>query len=352
MSEKEQTAGGSAGRAAYPEREAAADATLERATAEDRAELIVRELLAVRPGEQVALVLDPESEMEMAWALAQAVEAVDAEYTFLTIPARETNRKNELTPVVERGLEAADVLIGLTRAGGAPTYASAVKELYEAKRLRGMSMVMRTMENFTSGGALADYAELKEEGDRLAALWRRADRIRVTTPAGTDFRSTVAGEDVVVECGYATAPGLEAAFSDGEVSQMPNEGAASGRIVVDGPMAHLGLGDGPVALTVDGGRVVGVEGDDERSAALRKILADVPRADNIAEVGIGLNASCRRNGDFEEEKKARGYVHIAIGDNVFYGGTVRCAVHMDMVLYAPTVWLDDHLVVDAGEVVF
>jgi len=45
-------------------------------------------------------------------------------------------------------------------------------------------------------------------------------------------------------------------------------------------------------------------------------------------------------------------VHVAIGDNVFCGGEVACAVHMDMVLYSPTVRIDDHLIVNAGEIVF
>ena len=65
---------------------------------------------------------------------------------------------------------------------------------------------------------------------------------------------------------------------------------------------------------------------------------------------IGLNPASRRNGDFEEEKKARGCVHVAIGDNIFYGGTVQCQVHMDMVLYDPTVHLDDQVVVANGVV--
>ena len=41
---------------------------------------------------------------------------------------------------------------------------------------------------------------------------------------------------------------------------------------------------------------------------------------------------------------------IAIGDNVFYGGDVQCAVHMDMVIHAPTVTRDSMLVVDNGQV--
>jgi leucyl aminopeptidase (aminopeptidase T) len=322
-----------------------------RATATDRADLIITELLRVSPGEQVAIVLDRSSEMEMAHALADATMATGGEYTFLTMPDRDTDRKNELTPIVQRGLEAADVIIGLTRASGAPTYAASVKRLFDAKQLRGMSMVMRSMANFTEGGALADYAALKEEGDRLAALWRTATRIRLTTPAGTELEADIAGEDVIVECGYATEPGQEAAFSDGEVSQMPSEGTAHGRIVVDGPVAHLTGGD-TYELEVSHGAATGLLGDGPRATGLRGILAATPDADNIAEIGIGLNPSCRRNGDFEEEKKARGLVHVALGDNIFYGGTVRCAVHIDQVLYAPSVWLDDRLVVDGGEVVF
>jgi leucyl aminopeptidase (aminopeptidase T) len=322
-----------------------------RATPEDRAQLIIAELLAVKREEQVAIVLDRSSEMEMAHALADAAMEVGAEYTFLTMPNWDTARKNHLTPVVERGIEAADVIIGLTRASGAPTYAETVKRLFDAKRLRGMSMVMRSMANFTEGGALPDYSALKEEGDRLAGLWRRASHIRLTTPAGTELEAEIAGEDVIVECGYATQPGQEAAFSDGEVSQMPREGTARGRIVVDGPVAHL-TGDDTYEIEVSHGAVTGVLGDGPRAKSLLAILAETPNADNIAEIGIGLNGACRRNGDFEEEKKARGLVHVALGDNIFYGGTVRCAVHIDQVLYAPSVWLDDRLVVDGGDVVF
>lgn len=314
------------------------------------ADLIVRRLLAVKPGEQVALVCDPHSEMSMVYALAGAVESVGAEYTILLMPTRGTERKNELTPPIERALEAADVLIGLTGSCGAPTYARAVKRLFDAKRLRAMSMVMRSLDNYTEGGARADYDALHADGQRLAEIWRGAERIRVTTPAGTDLVSPIAGEAVIVECGFATEPGHEAAFSDGEVSQMPRAGAAEGTIVVDGPIAHIGVPDSPITLRVSAGRVTAVEGECPQAVELRRIIERIPEADNIAEIGIGLNPACRRNGDFEEEKKARGLVHIAIGDNVFYGGEVECAVHMDMVQYAPTIRLDDEVVVDAGEV--
>ena len=314
------------------------------------ADLIIRRLLDVKPGEQVALVCDPHTEMSMAYALAGVVESVGGEYTILVMPTRGTDRKNELTPPIERALEAADCLIGLTGSCGAPTYAKAVKHLFEQKRLRAISMVMRSLDNFTEGGARADYDVLYADGERLAGVWRTAERIRVTTPAGTDITAPIAGEEVFIECGFATEPGQEAAFPDGEVSQMPRKGTAEGVIVVDGPIAHVGVPDEPITLRVTAGRVTSVEGSSPQAVELRRIIEQVPDADNIAEIGIGLNPACRRNGDFEEEKKARGLVHIAIGDNVFYGGAVECAVHMDMVQYAPTITLDDRVVVEAGDV--
>ncbi len=320
-----------------------------RTAVDNSAELIVRRLLAVRRGEQVALVCDDESEMAMVEALARAIDAVAGEFTILRQPSRDTARKNELSPVIERGLEAADCLIGLTRSGGAPTYAKSVKRLLDARRLRSISMVMRSLDNFTSGGALADYDALHADGLALASIWQQAERIRITSPAGTDLLAPIAGEEVIIECGFATRPGQEAAFSDGEVSQMPRQNAAQGIVVVDGPIAHLGLPGAPITLRIEAGRVATVEGSDPVAKALRRIITTIDHADNIAEIGIGLNPACRRNGDFEEEKKARGNVHIAIGDNVFYGGAVECAVHMDMVLYRPTVVLDDRAVVVEGE---
>ena len=121
-------------------------------------------------------------------------------------------------------------------------------------------------------------------------------------------------------------------------------------IVVDGPIAHIGVPDSPITVPVRGGRVQAVEGAGSQATELRRIIESIENADNIAEFGIGLNPASRRNGDFEEEKKARGLVHIASGDHVFYGGGTRSPIHMDMVLYNPTVKLDDRVLVEAGTV--
>lgn len=316
----------------------------------ESARLVGRKLLAIRPGENVAIVVDDHSAMEMVRALAEVAASAGAEWAILHQPSRPPERKNELSPMVEAAFEKTDVLISLTGSGGAPAYATRVKELLTEKRIRTMSMVMRGLSNFTSGGALADYRALHAEGQALAAIWAAGRTMRITTEAGTDIAAPIGSDTVVVECGYATEPGKNAAFSDGEVSSRPLEGEAEGVIVIDGPGTGIARPATPIRVEVRGGRAVSVSGEGPEAAHLRHILETVPDADNVAEFGIGLNGACLRNGSFQEEKKARGNVHIAFGDNIYYGGAVRCPVHLDMVIYRPTVRLDDRVLVENGVV--
>ncbi len=315
-----------------------------------QAELVVQKLLATKPGEQLAVVVDAQTDAAMLQAVTEAASEAGVEVTVLTIPLRETARKNDLGPIAEHALEGADALVGLTGSCGAPSHAEAVARLCAQKRLRYLSMVMRGLAHFTAGGALADWPALHDEGQRLVERWRKARKLHVTTPAGTDLRAAVEGERTFVECGLADQPGARAAFPGGEISLVPKEGSAEGRIVVDGPMAHLGAGES-FHLAVKAGQALAVGGAGPRATALRTILASVPNAANVAEVGIGLNPECRQSGDLQDEKKARGLVHVALGDNVFHGGTVKSGVHLDMILHRPTVRLDGQVVVDDGRIV-
>ncbi len=321
----------------------------DRLSPEEAARRVLWELLGIRADETVAIVADDASPPEMVTALRAELALRGVEACLLVQPLRAPGEENRLSPMVARGLEAAEVMVAITGSGGAPIYAGEVKALLAARRLRFMSMVMRDLDILTAGGATADYRALRAEGERLAGIWRAGGRMRITCAQGTDISAPVARE-VFVECGYATEAGENAAFSDGEVSSRPEEGTAEGVFVIDGPGAAIGLPERPIRVTVAAGRVRAVEGEGRAADRLRAILDTVPEADNIAEFGIGLNPACRVEGKFEEEKKRRGAVHIALGDNLFYGGTVRSGVHLDMVLRRPSVALDARPLVEAGRI--
>lgn len=315
---------------------------------------LVRHHMAVQPGEQVLLIADPLTEMEMAWALAGAVQEVGGEYTLAVMPARHLERGTELTKILDTGLQSADIVVGMTVASGAPTYSRTVAQLLAEKRIRAMSMVMRSMDNWTRGGALADYEQLNRLGHELADKWAAGGQVTVSTALGTHFtagvtKDHVMGHPIIVECGIVREPGKEAAFSDGEISQRPLKDTANGTLIIDGPVAKIGAGDDLIHIEVRAGKVVSVEGG-RRAQQLQRILDTVPGADHIAEIGLGLNPMSLRNGDFEEEKKAAGSVHVALGSDLFYGGSHGCDVHLDMVMRDVTFLVDGMPLSEAGRV--
>lgn len=315
-----------------------------------RADYIVKTLLAVREGEEVLLIADSETDIEMVQALAGVIETVGAEYTIALIPTKPLEASLRMPKFVEKGLEVVNVVIGMTKASGAACYSPLYRVLRRKTGLRMLSMVMRDMDNWTKGGATADYAAIFEKAKKLKAVWERGREIVVTSKKGTSLKAKIGPNPPFIEAGFATGFGEHAAFSDGEVSQGPIEGTAEGTVVIDGPSAYLGQLMSPVKLTIAKGKVIKVEGDERGVKRLTDILKHVKDADNFAEVGIGLNPNCLQNGNFEEEKKRLGNVHIAIGRNTgAYGGTVASMIHMDMVIYDATVQTDQDTLLFDGK---
>ena len=164
----------------------------------------------------------------------------------------------------------------------------------------------------------------------------------ITTPAGTDLYMEMNQMEPIIECGIARNPGDAMAWSDGEVSLGPVIDTTHGKLVIDGPICYYGCPTTPVELRIEKGRIVEVVGGDPKICKeIRRQIAEVKDSDNIAEIGLGLNPACMFNGDFEEEKKARGTCHIAMGNGFYYGQPARSTVHIDMVQYNPTVIFDE-----------
>jgi leucyl aminopeptidase (aminopeptidase T) len=315
------------------------------------ADMIVRELLAIQPGEEIVLVADPETDMEMVQAISGISQAVGAECTIALMPSRPVEESLKMTRFIDQGLEAADVMIGMTKASGAACWSPTVSRLRREKGLRFLSMVLRDLDIWTKGGATANYHEILAAGKRLQAAWSKGKEIHLTSKKGTDLKAKIHGAPPFIEAGFATQPGSTAAFSDGEVSQGPVEGTAEGVVVVDGPIAHVGQPATPIRLKVREGKVVRIEGDEKGARRLLDIVENVKDADNFAEIGIGLNPKCRQNGEFEEEKKRLGNVHVAVGRNTGgYGGTIACMVHLDLVVYEATVKTDKDILLQDGKI--
>lgn len=314
-------------------------------TVESTARRVVTDYLGVKAGERFAVIVDTRTDREIADALAAAARELGAHPNVVTIEALPRSGA-EPPPDAALAMRTADVVLC---AASTSLYHTAAKAISQRAGARGDFNAPYRADAWRNGAMTADFFAIRKQAEFLAALWRGTREVRVTSPAGTDLRATVTGrEPVAWRTGICLAPGEVSALPGGEVSLPPLEGTADGVVVWERVASDLGALDEPVRIEVREGRAVDIQGG-ASATRLREIVATVRDADNIGEIGIGLNKAARIADEITEAKKSYGTVHIALGDSANgYGGTVECDVHLDGLVIAPTIAFDGRDVVIAG----
>lgn len=204
-------------------------------------------------------------------------------------------------------------------------------------------------EGMLAGALLADYDEMARRSRRYAEDLTAAQAVRITTEAGTDLRFSLQDRKGLADTGEYSAPGAFGNLPAGEAFIAPLEGSAEGILVIDGSMGGVGIPAAPLALMVEGGHAVKINGGEEARRLAAILAAAGTNAGNIAEFGVGTNNAAALHGEVLEDEKVLGTIHIALGDNANFGGTVEAACHLDGIVTAPTVYLDGRLWLDKGE---
>ena len=94
----------------------------------ERAHYILSNLMAVKPGEEVLIAIDPQTDMRMANAMAAAALMCGAEYNVSMMPIRGKDKATIFPKTLELAMEACDVFVGMTTASGADVYKRQVSE--------------------------------------------------------------------------------------------------------------------------------------------------------------------------------------------------------------------------------
>ncbi len=304
---------------------------------------LVRSCARVQPGERVCIAADTKT-MPIAMAIMEAVKEAGAEPVVVTMLPRHAHG-NEPPGIVAAAMKAANVVIQPVTY--AMTHTDATQD---ALRAGARVLVLRgiTEDIMTHGAMLADYNQVDRLTREVARLMTGAKTARVRTPAGTDLTMSLEGRGAVALTGRVGGPGTFAAMPDGEAAISPIEGTTEGTLVIDHTMDNLGLLDQPIRMTVRQGRVVEISGGTSAQQLRELIAGSDEHATNIAEFAIGTNDRARLIGSMTEDKKYRGSVHVAIGDNHVIGGVVVSELHLDGLLLRPTVELDGTRVVEDG----
>jgi leucyl aminopeptidase (aminopeptidase T) len=201
-----------------------------------------------------------------------------------------------------------------------------------------------------------DYAKMYAETRRLADLLGKASEARITTSLGTNISMSITGRNAFCNCvGGPLGPGSakhRMTLPCGEATISPVEGTVEGVLVVDHAIDGVGLLSSVVTVVAKEGKVVSVEGGREAAWLLGILSKTDAQASHFAELAIGTNPNSRLIGNVAEDKKRRGSMHMAIGDNHLLGGNITSSVHLDMIVLKPNIWLDGKEIARQGEFQF
>lgn len=325
----------------------------------------------IRPGEEPAPA-DRERRLSLhvvAEAAARFAKEAFGNATFVSYPATaapgaeppEELWRVVLGDTVVNELQRADIFAPLLAKEASEAELSRAEEIVRAHRDQVAKVVIALANNSTShtrfraltnvaGGRFAslpnfdpgmfftsmrvDWQALAERTSRLAAAVNRAEEIVVETPNGTHMRFGKKGRTAEGDDGLLTAPGSFGNLPAGEVYLAPLEGTSEGVMVLEyAPTRKLAT---PLTLTVKGGRVTAVAGEEPHRLKLEAKFAESDKNRNIAELGIGTNDRASRPDNILEAEKILGTIHIALGDNSGFGGAVQTPFHEDYVFYRPT----------------
>lgn len=215
---------------------------------------------------------------------------------------------------------------------------------------RVVTMPSITMDMLRDGAACADYAQVERITHALTERLTKARTARIEK-GGHVLTLDLADRNGVASPGVYREPGASGNFPSGEAYIAPVEKGASGTVLIDGSMVGIGLLPQPLVAHLEQGCLTHIEGGnaDGPYADQLSVLFDRPENGTIAELGIGTNECAKLCGIILEDEKIYGTVHVAFGTNTSFGGTTKADCHLDGIVLAPTLYLDDECIIRDGE---
>lgn len=203
-----------------------------------------------------------------------------------------------------------------------------------------------------------DYAELQGICAAVKGALAEGKEIRLTSPNGTDFRVRIEARPVLVSDGVITDEDIKAGYAAsqvylpaGEVFLTPVAGTAEGRIVCD---RDYFANQEVKGLTMDfkAGRLVSWSGPAAFDRAKEIYDAAGAGKDEFGVIDIGVNPEVSGSAAANVLNFVRaGMVTIAIGNNLWAGGTNDSVYGLQIYLTGQTLAVDGKVLVDNGKLV-
>jgi 2,5-dihydroxypyridine 5,6-dioxygenase len=315
----------------------------------------------IGPGQRVAVLSEGDLLRDYALASVAAATALGATVEDINVPASRAVQPNErmanigknalaLHPDLLERCKRADIVIDHMLLLFAPEQIAMQKA--------GVRVLM-VVEPFEILQRLAPQDGLRERVEAAEARLKRARRLRFVNAAGSDVVYELDANHIMTEYGYTDQPGRWDHWPGGFLATVATQHGVNGRVVMDRGdilLPQKKMLDEPIEFIIERGRVTAINGS-RAAAELRAFIEayDDPRAYAVSHIGWGLNEHCRWTVDEPGiGMDGRGYygnVLFSLGPDTEFGGSNDTACHLDLPMRNCTLWLDDELIVDRGEVV-
>lgn len=325
------------------------------------AEQAVQKCLRVQPDERVTVITDRDTAV-VSDALLAVLREVTPHVTVFVMEdfgPRPDSGEGALPFPAEIGASlrgsTASIYAARGKRGELPSFRAPMIQVIEAnKDLRHAHMPNVTREIMETGMS-ADYDVVQALSAKVHGIVSKARRIRVTSPAGTDFTATFNPSfRWIISDGAITADQWKN-LPDGEVFTCAE--SAEGRAVIDGCLGDyfgtLGTCQSfPIVLDLEGGvcRRLACEARPELERELHQYLAQDENANRVGEFAVGTNLGLDRIiGVLLQDEKFPG-VHIALGHGYpeMTGSPWHSKAHLDMVMRRVTIDVDGEAIMRDG----
>ena len=303
---------------------------------EKAAYTVINKCLSLKSSESILILADDPC-IDTAKSLYEICTKRTKNAIFLQLPVR----RHKLIKPVGALMQAVDCAVLLTATSLSH---SVERRLASKKGTRIISMPNINMQTFCLLASM-NFDKIARLSQKVSDILSMAHEVKITSANGSELNFTISKGKGFADTGIVRESGEFTNLPAGEASVCPDAGSCNGKLYVDCGMGIYGKET--LKLIIKDGRAVRITGS-EAARRLRPRLSKYgPNSRMVAEFGIGTNDVTERSGHVLLDEKLKGTVHVAIGNNVSFGGNNDVAIHMDAVIYTPNVVIDGrHILMD------
>jgi len=320
--------------------------------------IVVNEMCRIKKGESVIITVDSVMDFKPAEEIAKAAEAAGGKVmvAWHSTPSGYGKVADpQLPEPLKKAIPQADVWIELNNQW--LLYSTPWTEAMVNGRTRYLFLGGLDRERITRCIARINMHLQEKFQNKVVELTKKASKMRITTPSGTDVSFKNVPERPITNELRADVPGPH--FLVGQIGWAPEEESINGVIVFDGSFsgggeADFGILSHPIELVVKEGKIIEIKGQEEakKLSDWLKRLND-PKMYYLAHVCYGFNPGAKLTGLCTEDERVWGSTEWGIGYQgpMFQGKIGKAVTHADGICLNSTVWIDGQLLIKEGKVV-